>query len=193
MGEIITPEEAAEALRLIEASRAAFRSAIRTYRGYQHLWLWGGVWIAQCLYLQLATVRSGWLVNSLTAAGVTGSLLIGRHQAHLRQAIDRRFLAALGTIVGFAVVAWPLVLSGHRPLPPGPNEMIFAYCALVAMQCYVLTGIWFDNHLLWVGLLVSVVIILGYLFFLAWFWWWMAIFAGGTLVASGFYIHQRWK
>lgn len=194
MNEFISREEAAEALRLVEASRASFRSAIRACRGYQHLWVWGGVWIAQCLYIQLSAHPRGWVPNALVLVGIAGSMIVGRHQAQwVRKPIDRRFLGALATLIGFGALAWPLVLAGHRPLPQQASQMYYAYTALVAMQCYALTGIWFDNHLLWVGLLLSLLIVAGYLFFLPWFWWWMALFAGGGLVASGFYVRSAWK
>ncbi|HEY3755057.1 MAG TPA: hypothetical protein VGL42_02800 [Opitutaceae bacterium] len=195
MSDPITPEEAAEALRLIDASRAAFRAAVGAKRGYQHLWIWGAVWATQCLYIQLAPIVHAWVPNSLCVAGIIGSLLVGRNQARaFRAPRDRRFFAALAAIIGFGVFVWPFIFLGHHPLSEqGASQTLFAYVSLIAMQCYVLAGIWFDNHLLWVGSLVSVLIVVGYVFFIAWFWWWMALFAGGTLIASGFYIRHSWK
>lgn len=195
MPEQISREEAAEALRLIDVSRAAFRSAMRSSMGYQHLWVWGGVWIVQCLYFQFAAVVHVWTANSMVLVGILGSVLVGRHQARLvRKPADKRFLLALGMLIGFGALVWPLVLGGHWDLPPQRvSQVFYAYGCLLAMQCYVLTGIWFDNHLLWIGLLISALIVLGFLFFAPWFWVWMAVFAGGGLVISGFYVRRSWK
>jgi hypothetical protein len=105
----------------------------------------------------------------------------------VRMPVDKRFLRVLAAIVIFAVV-WPLVLG----LPLNP-KVIFAYIGLVAMFCYVVAGIWFDMYLLWVGLVVSALIILGLLSFPAIFWWWIAIVCGGTLIGTGFYVRFLWR
>jgi hypothetical protein len=61
------------------------------------------------------------------------------------------------------------------------------------MQVYVVAGLWTDSYLLWVGVLVSVLVILGLFCFPGIFWLWMAVFGGGTLIASGFYVRHFWR
>jgi hypothetical protein len=36
-------------------------------------------------------------------------------------------------------------------------------------------------------------ILVGLFCFAAIFWWWIAIFGGGTLIVSGFYIRYFWR
>jgi hypothetical protein len=185
----ISNQEAAEALRSIEASRKRFRIAIGSRRGHQHLWLWGVIWTAMALLSQydlpLALRSWGWV----DLAGVAGSFAIGwRTQRQVRGRIDRRFLGAIAAVAVYGMVAWPLVLRGIAS-----PESAFAYIALLVMQIYVLAGIWFDNGLLWTGLILSALILVGFLYFVAIFWIWIAIFGGGGLILSGFYIRQSWK
>ena len=64
--------------------------------------------------------------------------------------------------------------------------------SLVAMQAYVVAGLWIDSYLLWLGIAVTVLILLGLFLFPAVFWLWMAIFGGGSLIATGFYVRHFW-
>jgi hypothetical protein len=56
------------------------------------------------------------------------------------------------------------------------------------MQIYILAGLWFDICLLWTGILVTVFLLAGLWFFAPIFYWLFAIFGGGTLIGTGFYL-----
>ena len=184
----LSAEEAAHALAAVETSRRAMRDVVRSHRGHLQLWLWGVIWIAMAMSAQFRGLAGVRLMPWLSLGGMVLSFIIGLSQSsHVRGPIDRRFLAVLVAIVGFAGV-WPLVLGW----PADPHAM-FAYTALVAMFCYVVAGIWFDVYLLWVGLIISALILVGLFFFPAIFWWWIAVFAGGSLIATGFYVRYAWR
>ncbi len=184
----ITSEEAARALAAIQTSREAMRSSIRARRGHYHLWLWGGIWIAMAMLVQFHGLAGTRLLPWLCAAGVIGSAVLGFIQgSQIRMPVDRRFLALLAAVVLFSAL-WPIVLRA-----PASSEVIFAYAGLVVMLCYVIAGIWFDTYLLWLGLVMTVLLLLGLFFFSSIFWWWVAIFGGGPLIATGFYIRYFWR
>jgi hypothetical protein len=186
----LTPEEAQQALREIEGSRLAFRRAIRASKGYQHLWLWGGIWVLYAMTLQFPALAGPRAVvtRSIGLVGFLGSGLIGwRQRQMVRKPIDRRFLAALAMMIGFGVFVWPTLLGNAH------GHALFAYPALLAMQAYILAGIWYDNHLVWVGLLTTVLLLFGLIYVSAYFWWWAAVFGGGTLILSGFYVRHSWR
>ncbi|HTB79370.1 MAG TPA: hypothetical protein VK717_00640 [Opitutaceae bacterium] len=184
----ISPEEAARALGDIEASRTTMRVVIRSHRGHYHLWLWGSIWAAMALlaeYLGLPGMR---IANCLVLGGFAASaLIILGQKTQVRSTGHKRFVGMLAAIVVFAFV-WPLVLRG----PANPKSG-FAYSALVSMFCYIMAGIWFDIYLLWVGLVVSALILTGLFFFPAIFWWWIAVLCGGTLIGTGFYVRFFWR
>jgi hypothetical protein len=185
----LTTAEAQAALREIEASRLAFRRAIRANRGYQYLWLWGVIWIGLALGAIYAPRHEGLIAPVLSGAGTLASFALGwRKSRQVRSPVDRRFLGALGVVLIFGLFVWPTLLGGFHDA-----RALCAYACLLPMQCYIMAGIWFDNHLLWVGLLVSALLLVGFFWFLPIFYWWVAVFGGGTLIGSGFYVRHSWR
>ncbi len=187
----LSPAEADRALREVEDSRAAMRRAIRAHRGHAYLWLWGAVWIAMALLVQFLGRRGYDFFPYLIFPAMLLSFAIGVFQSRqIRTPIDKRFLGAVAAILGFGIL-WPVVLngSGHPPNDIGN----FAFICLLVMQIYVLSGIWFDNYLLFIGLLVSALIVIGVLFFAHIFWIWFAVFCGGPVFLSGFVVRYLWR
>jgi hypothetical protein len=184
----LSPEEAAQALAAIRASRESMRSAVRAHRGHYHLWLWGAIWIAMALLAEFRGQGGVHLFPWICAAGFGGSLVLGCIQGRqIRGPVDKRFLGVLIAVILFAVLG-PFVLRAQVN-----NQIVFAYAGLVAMLCYVIAGIWFDTYLLWLGLAITALILVGLFCFAAFFWWWIAIFGGGTLIITGFYIRYFWR
>jgi hypothetical protein len=171
----LSSEEAARALAAIQASREAMRSAVRAHRGHYHLWLWGLIWIAMAMLAEFRGPAGVRLFPWLSLGGVAGSFVLGFIQGMLAAVI---FFAAL----------WPLVLRA-----PADNQTIFAYLGLVVMLCYIIAGIWFDTYLLWLGLVMTALILVGLFCFTGLFWWWIAVFGGGPLIATGFYVRYFWQ
>ena len=184
----LTPEEAARALAAIQTSRETMRSAIRAHRGHYHLWLWGVVWVGMAMLAEFRGLTGIRLLPWLCAAGVAGSTVLGAIQSsQIRGPIDKRFLGVLAAVILFSAL-WPLVLRA-----PVNDQAIFAYIGLVAMLCYIIAGIWFDTYLVWLGLVMTALILVGLFLFSSIFWWWIAIFGGGTLIVTGFYIRYFWR
>jgi hypothetical protein len=183
----LSSEEAARALAAIQASREAMRSAVRAHRGHYHLWLWGLIWIAMAMLAEFRGPAGVRLFPWLSLGGVAGSFVLGFIQgSQIRMPVDKRFLGVLAAVIFFAAL-WPLVLRA-----PADNQTIFAYLGLVVMLCYIIAGIWFDTYLLWLGLVMTALILVGLFCFTGLFWWWIAVFGGGPLIATGFYVRYFW-
>ena len=181
-------EEAARALAAIRTSSETMRSAIRTHRGHYHLWLWGLIWIAMAMLAEFRGLAGVRLFPWLSLSGVAVSVVLGFLQSRqIRAPVDKRFLAVLAAVLVFAALV-PLELRA-----PADNQVIFAYIGLVVMLCYVIAGIWFDSYLLWLGLVMAALILIGLWCFPGIFWWWIAIFGGGPLIVTGFYIRYFWR
>jgi hypothetical protein len=184
----LTSEEAARALAAIQTSRDAMRSAIRAHRGHYHLWLWGAVWIGMAMLAEFRGQAGIHLFPWLCVAGIAGSMALGAIQGRqIRGPVDKRFLGVLAAVVLFSAL-WPMVLRA-----PFNDQAMFAYLGLVSMLCYIIAGIWFDTYLVWLGLVMTVLILVGLFLFPTIFWWWIAIFGGGTLIITGFYIRYFWR
>jgi hypothetical protein len=184
----ISKEEAAQALRDVEASRLAMREAIRTHRGHLYLWLWGTVFIAIALVNWLSDERYWMAGNWFSVAGILATLLISWIQGRrIRSKRDLRFLAVCITILAFGYVVWPTFLGAPHSAKSG-----FGYGILLWMQVYMVAGIWFRNYWLWIGAAVTALLLAGFLLLPAAFWG-CATLAGLTLVATGFYVRFGWK
>ncbi len=185
----LTKEEAAAALAAIDRSRAASRHAFRAHHGHFHLWLWGLVWIAMAMSVQFGgptVIRRFW--PWLYLGGGLVSFLIGWLQSsQVRAPTDRRFLALLFSLIAFGFI-WLLILR-----PAATSEQLFTYFSLICAQAYIIAGIWFDSYLAWLGLILAVLLLVGFFFFLPIFWIWVAVFGGGSLILGGFYVRYFWR
>lgn len=183
----LSPQEAAAALAEIEDARARMRHVIRSHRGHAYLWIWGVAWVIMPLLVffrgEAASRLFGWIC---LVAGVASAVVGFTQHRQIRVPINTRLFGAIATLLGFAAI-FPFVL-GVRP----DLKAIYAFICLVAMQVYVVAGIWTDCYLLWLGLAVTALILIGFFLLPGIFWLWMAIFAGGSLIATGFYVRYRW-
>jgi hypothetical protein len=187
----ISPAEADRALREVADSRAAMRRAIRAHRGHAYLWIWGAAWIAMPLLVHFFGRRGFAFFPFVIFPAAFLSLAIGVLQSRqIRAPLDKRFLGAIATILGFGIL-WPFVLGGAGYSPDESRN--FAFICLLIMQVYVLAGIWFDNYLLFIGLLVSALILIGLFCFADIFWLWFAVLCGGPVFLSGFVVRYAWR
>lgn len=187
----LNPDEATAALAQIEQARLTMRRLIRAHRGHQQLWLWGAMWIAMPLAVQFRGMAAmQWFPLACSLAGIL-SFALGFFQGRqIRAPINVQFLGVIATIVAFGAL-FPFLLHPHGPVDGG--KALYAYACLIAMQAYVVAGLWTDRYLLWVGLIVTGFILIGYFLLPGIFWWWMAGFGGGTLFLTGFYVRLCWR
>jgi hypothetical protein len=184
----LSPEEATRALEAIETSKIAMRRAIMSSRGPAQLWVWGLAWMAMAIVRKLNYPRFWVTILWITAIGTVASLVVGLVQSgRIRGKVDRRFMAVCATLLVFGYGIWPRFFSLFRTY-----DSAYAYQCILWMQLYVVGGIWFDTFLLWVGLLITGLILVGYLLFPEFFWL-GAFLSGVVLFCSGFYIQKCWR
>ena len=132
--------------------------------------------------------RAARFFPAICAVGGLLSMVAGFTQSRrIRLPVNARFLGVLAALLGFAAL-FPFVLGAQPTV-----RAVYAYVCLVAMQAYVVAGLWTDTYLLWAGLLVTVLVLAGVVLFPAIFWIWMAVCGGGTLIATGFYVRHGWR
>ena len=184
----LSAPEAAAALDAVEDARTAMRHAIRAHRGHFHLWIWGAAWVAMPLVAHFGGERAARYFPWIALVAGVASTLVGFAQSRqIRAPINRRFLGVIAAIAAFAVL-FPFVLQVRADV-----RGIYAYICLVAMQAYVIAGLWTDSYLLWLGMIVSALVVVGLFVFPGIFWLWMAVCGGGTLIGSGFYVRHFWR
>jgi hypothetical protein len=189
----ISPDEAAQALKEIEASRSLMRSAIRSYRGHLYLWLWGCIWVAMSslnwAYGQGALTYTNWL----SGGGLAATLLITVAQGRqIRCRTDGRFLGVCATLLAFGYLVWPVLLGDLHSYDFRSYKAAFAYFSVLWMQIYMVGGIWFDNYWFWIGL-VSTALIVAVLLLVPALFWASTLLIGFVLLGTGFYVRYCWR
>lgn len=188
MSSELSPQEAAAALAEIESARATMRRVIRAHRGHVHLWIWGVAWVAMPLVAQFWGDQAAKVFPLICLPAGMASALAGLKQSgQIRLPANFRFLGVLAALVGFAAI-FPFVLHARTD-----SRTLYAYTCLIVMQAYVVAGLWTDSYLLYLGLAITALILVGFFLFPAMFWWWMAWFGGGSLIATGFYVRHFWR
>lgn len=184
----LSPHEAASALAHVEDARATMRHVIRAHRGHYQLWIWGFSWVAMPLTAYIWGDYAARYFTLICFACAIPSAWVGFTQARqIRIPPNLRIMGAVGALVIFAAL-FPFVLRAKLDV-----RTSYAYLCLVAMQAYVIAGIWTDSYLLWVGIIVTALLLAGIFFFPGMFWLWMAVFGGGSLIATGFYVRHFWR
>jgi hypothetical protein len=184
----ISREEAAESLQEIREVRSRIRNSIAAGSTPFHMILWGIIWFIGYLcshFLDPNTAGRIWSVLAVLGSigsGVMGYRLGSRYRLPVSGRIWKIWIFFFLYVFLWTWVAWPLDV-----------RQISLLIALYVMFAYVLLGLWLEQIITWVGLVVSALGLIGYFLVPDIFYLWMAILGGGTLFGSGIYILKTWK
>jgi len=174
----LSPEQAAEALREIEATRQRSHELGVYRQGGPILLIWGVIWIVG---YGLTAVSPGytsivWL--ALTVMGAIAGWLISPSGGNPGQ--NFRYVTSW--------VVFLLLLGGSWAiLTPQTASQRAALAALLVAAGYAFAGIWWWQRYLWLGLALFAVTLFGF-FFAPWFELWMAAMGGGGLILGGLWL-----
>ena len=185
--------EAQASLSMIEQTQIRMRRAMAASYGSGLLILWGSIWMVGFVALHCSRPVGGIIFGGLDLIGVIVSILITRqwpertvHQGKVSQAQGRSMILLGVSLLVFGGI-WALLLK------PDNSIQICAYVCTLCMFGYVIIGLWFDAPLMvGLGLVVALMVLLGYQWFTSYFYLWMAPMGGGVLLGTGFYI-RRWR
>ena len=180
--------EALKELQTIRQMMQMTRHTIQRAGAGQFMVLWGVVWLLGFGGQQfLSPVASGWTWMVLDLLGGVGSVVLGAR-------LGRRMQSRVGGRVGLwwlALLAYGVLLVWVLKLSAA-NQVTLVITLFAAMG-YVLTGIMLSGMITLLGVLLTLLALLGYYFLPAYFSLWMAIFGGGTLIGSGLWVMRRWS
>jgi len=168
------------------------------YRGGDVLFVvWGIIWAIGFTISQFAPRESQWAWLGLTSLGIVLTLVVLRGSAPVKSAGTDRLARRIGIMWGLLAVYVDLWLA---PLWPflNPNGIAFwrhftAVISTAPMLAYVVMGLWLDNCMVWLGLGITALTVIGLLLLPGGFFLWMAAMGGGTLIATGLIIRRRWR
>jgi hypothetical protein len=181
-------EEAQLALEQIRlATEQARRAVARSGTGWIFI-IWGCVWFVGYLGSQfLAGPASGllWLVLD-TLGGIATAIVGVRSSRRVRTGYGWRvaglWLALMAYVSLLVWIAWPMP----------PDRMVLFITVAISFG-YVFVGLWLSPVLLWTGLSLTALAILGWLLVPAYLGYWIAFLGGGGLIGLGIYILRAWK
>ncbi|MBX7198297.1 MAG: hypothetical protein K1X51_02865 [Rhodospirillaceae bacterium] len=186
----ITPTEAADALRDIDATAQRSRE-FKSYRiAAPYFFLWGAIWIIGYGATGLSP-RYGVVWLPLTVVGMAASAYIGWRS---RTQVGRGRSAAAkayGQRMWMMFIAFAVFIAAtYAILPPHDVNQMNAFPALLTGMTYAIAGIWSSRRYLWLGAAIIAATMLGFVYLAPWFAFWMAAVGGGGLILTGFWMRN---
>ena len=203
----VSKDDAQSYLEQIQATFGQTKKKIAAGSTAPLLILWGAIWFVAYLGTYVAdllefkvycfrltsrisigihTAGLCWMV--LVPIGMVASWIIGVSRAPVKSPHNKRFGFSWLILFIYAIL-WLTLLW------PWNEYQINAFLASIPMFSYVVMGLWADRLLFWLGLVVTLLIIVGFFLFhyQPLFWLWMAILGGGALAGTGLYIRKAWR
>lgn len=180
----IEPQDAAASLSDVERIQRRTREAVRYAYASTYQIMWGILVATGYLaeYFSPRTASYSWI--GLLIAGLVGGISIRRYRARKAgRPADWRVVYGQISLVAFGFL-WTCVLTDAS------TRQISALWPTFYMFAMVLFGIWVGRFFVGLGLTVTVLVAIGYLWAGPWFLLWMAVVSGGALLASGLYLRR---
>jgi hypothetical protein len=176
----ISKEEAERSLAAIEETSLKTRLAA-AQAAAPILILWGAIWTVafgiQQYFPHLA--NRAWLVLDIAGGLLTWRMCL--HKPAVKSTHDRRMLLALLIMFCYAILwAWLLAPFNFRHFG--------GYIISVIMCAYVIAGLWLSKFFIFLGIGVTILVILGALFLHRYESLWLALAGGGSMIGSGLYL-----
>jgi hypothetical protein len=197
-----TRDEAAASLAEVDRVVAQTRHAIRQGISAPLLILWGCIWIVADVTTQFHPEGAGWTWLLLDVIGILGWWLIFKFSgSHVRSPRGWRYGVFWGVLFFYAslwmnllapVTHWPQTAQQWIAFWPMYRRMA-AYMHTIPMFAYVIGGLWIDRFFIWLGAVVTALIVFGLFYVDQYFFLWLAATGGGSLVLAGVFIKKCWK
>ncbi len=186
----MTRNEAQQSLETIHQVQREIRRTLAIGGAPFYMMLWGAIWFLGYLGSHfLPPKTAGDLWGALVAMGFILSFVIGwKLSTKVRTpGYDARIgIFWLLWIIYTFLIVW---LGGFDSNP----TLMSLFISIMAMFGYVVMGLWLWTPLTWIGLGVTVIIVLAYILVPAYINLVMAVLGGGVLFFSGLYIYRSWR
>ena len=180
----LTPDEAADTLRDIEATGRRSGEAFGYRMSGPYFILWGLVWLVGYAGSDLLPSRAGliWLVASLV--GAIGSVAVSR-------TIGKNKSAQTGWRVFFLVViVAAFVLASYTVMWPVSPMQQAAFVPLIAAGAYTAVGLWAGVRWIVAGVAIAILTLGGFFLMREHFGLYMAAVGGGGLIVAGLWMRS---
>ncbi len=187
----IDPETAAASLQDIADTERRARESVFYSVVSSILILWGVLVasIQTILYLMPRLDRSSWLFIASWCAfyaiglGGTYAILRVRSRPRALSPLAWRLLGAMVILIAYGVL-WTALLG------PAGARWFSVFWPTLFMFGFVLAGLWVGQFFVACGLIVTALVVAGYLWLEPWYPLWLAVVEGGTLIVSGLWLRR---
>ena len=176
----LSPQDAASALRDIEAAQARSATLHGYARSSPHLLLWGVLWVIAYGMNDLYPAYGRVIWACIVPIGLIGGFVI------LRQAglgAGWRYGGVAATLFGFFYALFAI-------MGPASGRQVGAVIPLALATAYVLAGIWRGPRFVITGLVIAALTLAGFFFLEVHFFLWMAGVGGVSLILAGLWLKQ---
>jgi len=193
----VTPEEAKESLAEIEKVAARTRKMV-AYGGGDVLFIvWGVIWILGSMGDEFFLEKCGWIWLGLVGTGVAVTGLVAKFKSPVSSPTDRR-LGFFWLFMFLYIGLWLWMLIPFVKIRSMEEGIAFSkhfggIMFTAPMFGWVVMGLWLDRFMVWLGLAVTGLVVIGLILLEPYFWYWMAAAGGGTLIGTGLFIRKRWR
>jgi hypothetical protein len=189
----ISLEEAQASMNLIHQTQARMRKAIASGYASSLLILWGLIWIVGNTGLHFSHRIGGRIFMVLDIVGIVATILIARRWPHdtIMKSPEARLLSRQFAVFSIFLVVYALIWA--LLFKPLHGHQISMYICTVCMFGYIVIGLWSrSTFMIGLGLVVTLLALIGYYFLRDYFYLWGAATGGGALLGTGLYI-RRWR
>ena len=145
--------------------------------------LWGAIVVAADLIGFVWPRGSAWTWAAATALGAAANFAMLRAGADVPRRMPWSFLAAFAVFVAFGLL-WSVGFGRF-----GPRELD-AFWPTLFLFGYALAGLWFGAAFTALGLGLSALVLVGYLWSGVWFDLWLAVVNGGGFILCGLWMRR---
>jgi hypothetical protein len=185
---VISPEEAAEALKEVGEARERVALMKRYRHAAPFLILWGAIWAVADALCDFFPQHVALIWNTLAPLGVVLSAILGQRAQATRgsDAVPHyglRWALTILSVFGYFTAAQAI-------LAPSDPLQVTAWISTFFALAYMLTGIWIGWRIFAVGSAVALLILFGYFGLPAHQFLWIGLVSGGALIAGGLWLRK---
>ena len=177
---MLSPQDAAGALRDIEAAQARSAQLHGYARSSPQLLLWGVLWVIGYGLNDFFPAYSGAIWGAVVPIGLIAGFAALRGTGHK---VGWRYGAVAVTFVAFFAAAFFILW------PINPRQ-ITALIPLGVAAAYVIAGIWWGPRYVTTGIAIAALTLAGFVLLKQHFFLWMAGVGGAALILAGIWLKR---
>jgi hypothetical protein len=180
----IDPSEAAATLSEVETVERRTREALYYGGSSTILIVWGLMLMIGHVLTFLAPMRADLIWGVLNGSAIACAVAFGSVRARTApRSWDWRMVVAVIVMMGFGYLwEWLLVRPHWRELP--------VLWSTLFMMGYIIAGLWLGRFFIICGVVVTALVLAGYVWTGPWFLLWMAAVSGGSLILGGLMLRR---